>query len=80
LRVADYNIYHLKMMTPERRRGRRDLYKHLDPDRQIQQMGYDYLADEEGLELETVPFGRDFRPSYEEDNGLWMAEVHAPPR
>jgi hypothetical protein len=80
LRVADYNIYHLKMMTPERRRGRRDLYKHLDPDRQIQQMGYDYLADEEGLELETVPFGRDFRPSYEEDNGMWMAEVHAPPR
>lgn len=81
VRAADFNIYHLKMLTPERRRARRDLYNHLDPDRQIQAMGYDYLADEEGLELEAIPFGRDFRPSYrEEDNGLWMPDVSAPPR
>ena len=25
------NLYHLKMIMPERRVGRRDLYKHLDP-------------------------------------------------
>ena len=75
VREVDYNLYHLKMLTPERRRARRDLYNHLDPDRRHQAIGYDYLADEEGLELEAIPFGRDFKPGYEEDHGLWMPNV-----
>jgi hypothetical protein len=46
LRDSVLNLYHLKIIEPKRRTARRDLYNHLDPDRQLQQIGYDYLADE----------------------------------
>lgn len=77
LRHSDLNLYHLKMLTPARRAARRDLYKGLDPQRRWQAIGYDYLADEAGLELETIPPGRGYHPAHREDDGLWMAE---PPR
>lgn len=75
LRVVDFNLYHLKMITPQRRMARRDLYKHLDPDRRFQSMGYDYLSDESGMTLERIPEGRAYDPDFVEDHGLWMPDV-----
>ncbi len=75
LRHSDLNIYHLKMLTPERRRARRDLYNHVDPTQRWQSIGYDYMADEAGLQLETIPPGRGYHPQHHEDGGLWMAEL-----
>jgi hypothetical protein len=70
---SDINLYHLKMITPERRRARRDLYNALDPEGRYQKVGYDYLADESGAAFERIPAGREYRPSHEDDGGLWMA-------
>ncbi len=74
------NIYHLKMIAPERRQARRDLYKHLDPEGAHQRIGYDYLADETGIELETIPPGRGYFPKHRDDGALWMAELPHPAR
>ena len=41
-----FNLYHLKMINPERRAARRDLYSRLDPKQKYQALGYDYLLDE----------------------------------
>jgi len=70
---TDVNLYHLKMITSQRRRARADLYERLDPEHRMQPIGYDYLADETGLVLERIPFGAGYRPSHREDDGLWMA-------
>jgi len=48
------------MIDPEGRRARADLYNRLDPDRKFQAIGYDYLLDEEGIELQPIEPGRDF--------------------
>ena len=66
------NLYHLKMIAPQRRRHRRDLYAALDPERRFQEVGYDYLADESGALFEKIPEGRSYRPPHVEDGGLWM--------
>lgn len=68
------NLYHLKMIDPARRAARRDLYNALDPDRRYQKIGYDYLADDTGLELEEIPPGRRYLPPHTDDSGLWMAD------
>jgi hypothetical protein len=68
----DLDLYHLKMILPERRRARRALYAGLDPDRSMSPVGYDYLDDETGLELTPVAAGRGFSPPFTEDGGLWM--------
>ncbi len=60
--TADLRLYHLKMIRPEDRQARADLYNRLDPDREFQAIGYDYLVDEEGIELRAVEPGRDFIP------------------
>lgn len=60
--TADLRLYHLKMIEPEARQARADLYNRLDPERQFQAIGYDYLVDEEGIELRPVEPGRDFLP------------------
>ncbi len=70
---TDLNLYHLKMITPERRRARSALYNALDPDAQFQKVGYDYLADDTGAVLERIPPGREYVPAHEDDAGLWMA-------
>lgn len=72
LRHSDVNLYHLKMIAPARRRARRDLYNHVDPRRDYQKIGYDYLADEDGLVLEPIPPGRGYLPPHVDDGGLWM--------
>lgn len=77
LKDSGLNLYHLKMIEPKRRAARRDLYNRLDPDRRLQQIGYDYLADEAGMILETVPAGREYFPAHADDGGLWMADVSA---
>ncbi len=79
LRETQFNLYHLKMITAERRKARAALYNHLDPKRRMQAVGYDYLADDSGLQLERIANGREYRPSHQEDGGLWMADVLATP-
>ena len=68
------NLYHLKMIDPARRAARRDLYNALDPERRYQKIGYDYLADDDGVELTEIPPGRHYLPAHKEDHGLWMAD------
>ncbi len=75
LRDTDYNLYHLKMITAERRRARAALYNRLDPDKRMQPIGYDYLADDRGAVFEQIPVGREYYPRHEDDGGLWMARV-----
>ncbi len=59
---ADLNIYHLRMLHPEDRIGRRERYRRIDPDDVWQPIGYDYLLDETGLEVEAIAEGREFTP------------------
>jgi hypothetical protein len=59
---VDVNIYHLKMMSRENRRMRAKVFKKLDEDNKFQGIGYDYLADERGVELEAVLKDREFFP------------------
>lgn len=63
---VDIVIYHLRMIREEDRRARRDRYLRLDPERRWQSIGYEYLTDEQGLELERLPEGRGYRPLWEE--------------
>lgn len=70
-RDARINLYHLRMVTPERRSLRRELYAAADPARVFQKIGYDYLDDERGMRLERIPEGRGFSPAFVEDGGLW---------
>lgn len=69
---ARFNLYHLKMIDEKRRRHRRDLYVALDPDREFQPAGYDYLADESGARFKKIPWRRRYHPPHREDGGLWM--------
>lgn len=59
-----WNVYHLKHIKPELRANRRDVYNALDPDKKFNAPGYDYLNDEEGMELKKVPFARMYKPAY----------------
>ncbi len=74
-RDSGLNVYHLKMITAERRAARRDLYKALDPGNSFQAIGYDYLADDDGAVLKRIPRGREYRPLHRDDGGLWMPPV-----
>ena len=74
LRETPFNLYHLKMIAPRRRRARARLYNHLDPERKMQAIGYDYLADESGASFESIAAGREYQPPHVDDGGLWMAE------
>ncbi|MFM9926190.1 glycosyltransferase family 2 protein [Variovorax sp. H27-G14] len=55
---SHYRLYHLKMVRPEDRTARRDLYRRLDPEGRYQAMGYDYLA-EEGPQLRLSEVARE---------------------
>jgi len=70
---TDHNVYHLKQIDPQRRRGRARLYSQLDPQRRMQSIGYDYLADETGMQLRRVSRRHRFEPRHVDDGGLWMA-------
>ena len=60
--AADARIYHLRMIDPADRIARVERYRGLDPDRVWQPIGYDYLLDEEGMELRAIEPGRGYRP------------------
>lgn len=74
-RNSGINLYHLKSINPNRRKGRRDLYASLDPDRKLNAPGYDYLVDEAGLELTKIPDSRMYSPVHVDDGELWMSRV-----
>lgn len=77
LHHTDINLYHLKMIAAERRKARAALYNHLDPNRVMQSIGYDYLTDDTGAEFEVIPTERAYYPRHHDDGGLWMAYVGA---
>jgi hypothetical protein len=60
--TADLRLYHLRMIEAEDRRARAERYRRLDPERAFQEIGYDYLVDEAGLELAPIEAGRDYLP------------------
>ncbi|MBX9747776.1 MAG: hypothetical protein K2X34_12795 [Hyphomonadaceae bacterium] len=74
---TDFNLYHLKMITRERRQARAALYNFLDPERRMQALGYDYLADDADAAFEAIAEGRAYHPPHNEDGGLWMPDVGA---
>jgi hypothetical protein len=61
---TNLNLYHLKMIDPANRIARRDLYTSLDPESKIQPIGYDYLTNEDNIELERIPLGREYHPPF----------------
>lgn len=65
-------FYHLKTISPQRRKARAELYERLDPDHRDQRIGYHYLADDTGLRLKRIPVARGYRPEHVDDGGLWM--------
>ena len=67
---TDINLYHLKNIPPSNRKQRADLYNELDPNREIQPIGYDYLANEEGLILKKIDEGREFYPRYQSEYNI----------
>ncbi len=76
VRDSGFDLYHLKMITAKRRRARADLYQHLDPQRQYQPIGYEYLADDQNAVFVRVPDRRGYQPKHLEDNGLWMPNLN----
>jgi hypothetical protein len=76
-RNSGFNLYHLRMISPERRRLRRDLNKVLDPAARFQDVGYDYLAEDAGAVLEEIPRGREYFPPHREDGGRWTLSEEA---
>jgi len=75
LAPAGHNLYHLKMIDPARRTARAQLYEHLDPDHRMQAIGYEYLQDESGLQLQKIKPWRAYWPRHVDDGGLWMSKV-----
>ncbi|PJR87879.1 hypothetical protein CN878_19515 [Ochrobactrum sp. 695/2009] len=61
MKMSDINLYHLKMIDPANRKARADLYNKVDTSG-IQEIGYDYLADEDGMELITIAKDRMYAP------------------
>lgn len=63
--LTTINIYHLKNIDPRNRADRARLYNELDPKKQLQPIGYDYLRDEKDLKLKRIPIGRGYTPEYD---------------
>lgn len=60
LYLLPYNLYHLKMIREEERIKRVNLYNTLDPNLEMQPIGYDYLIDEKNIELSLIKFKNRF--------------------
>jgi hypothetical protein len=58
---ADLILYHRAMLTADGRAARRARYERLDPGAAHQAVGYAYLTDENGIQLEPLPRGRGWR-------------------
>lgn len=59
---ADLFLYHLRMLRAADREKRRQRYDALDPHHEFQSIGYAYLTDTTGLQLERIREGREYRP------------------
>jgi glycosyltransferase involved in cell wall biosynthesis/Tfp pilus assembly protein PilF len=70
-RATGLNLYHLRHISAERGRLRRDTYAAADPDRLYTAVGYDYLADPRGAVFRDIPAGRGYLPAHADDGGLW---------
>lgn len=64
VKYIDVNIYHLKMIEPQNRVLRARVFNVLDPTKEFQPIGYDYLADEHGILLKDIMEGREYYPKY----------------
>lgn len=53
-KLLDYNLYHLKMVDNKDRKKRAELYNALDPNKQMQPIGYDYLCDDTNMKMEKI--------------------------
>jgi hypothetical protein len=58
--TADLRLYHLRMIDAADRRARVERYERIDPDHEHQEIGYEYLLDEAGMELKPVEPDRGF--------------------
>lgn len=58
LELTEYNLYHLKMLKKSEREKRANLYNKLDPNLEIQPIGYDYLYDDTNMKLQKISFGK----------------------
>jgi glycosyltransferase involved in cell wall biosynthesis len=58
--LADLELYHLRMITPEARAARRARYEAADPEARWQAIGYAYLTDDTDLELRAVDPARGY--------------------
>lgn len=54
--MTDYNLYHLKMIKTKDRKKRAKLYNDLDPNLEVQPIGYDYLYDNANMKLKKLNF------------------------
>jgi len=70
-RHSGFNLYHLSMIEPAEREARVRRYESLDPEHRYQSIGYAYLADEHGLQLEAIPAGRDYLRTPKATCGEW---------
>lgn len=61
--LSQINLYHLKMIEPENRRRRVEVFKKHNRWDNLRG-GFDYLNDERGLELEAIPEDLMYRPAY----------------
>ena len=64
-RYSGFNLYHISTIARAARIARLQRYEIMDPDHKYQQIGYDHLIDESGLELREIPPGRYFIPADE---------------
>lgn len=66
--TLDLNFYHLKMIEPENRARRAQVFTDLDPTFSCQPsmrtIGWDYMTDETGMALEEIPPGRGYSPAH----------------
>lgn len=61
-READLIIYHLRMLSEPERQARQAKYQRLDPNNELQAIGYDYLTDGRDLQLQRIAQRRDYQP------------------
>jgi hypothetical protein len=61
--IQNVGIYHLKHIEEQNRINRADVFQALDPNNDYQKIGYDYLKNDEGIELKKIP--RLYQPMYE---------------
>lgn len=64
LKMTDYSLYHLRMLKSDDRKRRAQLYNSIDPNREFQKIGYDYLFDTSMMELKKIPYLNRYDYSY----------------